>query len=171
MSVAQSNPTTAPEAARAKGRGSLLAKLLGGALVVALLAAVTVAVWPESAADRAHDDGERLGQAVGDLYYADSDAEVEAALSDIDGAVADTREHAGDELASQVGDQADALSRAADGFVGSRTTDDAWEADLYQAELDVALDDLSTGASDFRAQGPEVHQAFWQGVDDGLPQG
>jgi hypothetical protein len=171
MSVAQSTQTPASGAARAKGRGSLLAKLLGGALVVALLAAVTVAVWPQSAADRAHDDGERLGQAVGDLYYADSDAEVDAAISDIDSAVADTREHAGDELASQVDDQADALSRAADGFVGSVTTDSAWDQELYEAELDVALDDLTTGASDFRAQGPEVHQAFWQGVEDGLPQG
>ena len=149
---------------------SILAKLVGGVLVVALLAAVTVAVWPESAADRARDDGEALGQAVGDLYYAETDAEVEAALTDIDSAVADTREHAGDELASQVEDQADALSRAADGFVGSRTTDDAWAADIYQAELDVALDDLADNAGDFRAQGPEVREAFWQGVEDGLPE-
>jgi uncharacterized protein YdbL (DUF1318 family) len=171
MSIAQSTQTPASGAARTKGRGSLVAKLLGGALVVALLAAVTVAVWPQSAADRARDDGEQLGQAVGDLYYADTDAEVEAAVADIDTAVANTREHAGDELASQVDDQADALSRAADGFVGSRTTDDAWESDLYQAELDVALDDLATNAGDFRAQGPDVHQAFWQGVEDGLPEG
>jgi hypothetical protein len=154
-----------------KSASTLLAKLLGGALAVALLAAVTVAVWPESAADRARDDGEQLGQAVGDLYYAETDAEVDAALADIDSAVADTREHAGDELASQVEDQADALSRAADGFVGSRTTDDPWETDLYQAELDVALDDLADNAGDFRAQGPEVHEAFWQGVNDGLPEG
>jgi hypothetical protein len=171
MSVAQSTPNPVEPAARAKKHGSLLGRILGGALVVALLAAVTVAVWPESAADRARDDGEALGQAVGDLYYADTDAEVDAALADIDSAVADTREHAGDELASQVEDQADALSRAADGFVGSRTTDDAWEADIYQAELDVALDDLADNAGDFRAQGPEVHEAFWQGVEDGLPEG
>ena len=154
-----------------KSKSTLHAKLLCGALVVALLAAVTVAVWPESAADRARDDGEQLGQAVGDLYYADTDAEIDAALADIDTAVADTREHAGDELASQVDDQADALARAADGFVGSRTTDDAWEADIYQAELDVALDELADNAGDFRAQGPEVHEAFWQGVEDGLPEG
>jgi hypothetical protein len=171
MSVAQSTPNPVEPAARAKRHGSLLGRILGGALVVALLAAVTVAVWPESAADRARDDGERLGQAVGNLYYAETDAEVDAALADIDGAVADTREHAGDELASHVEDQADALSRAADGFVGSRTTDDAWEADIYQAELDVALDDLADNAGDFRAQGPEVREAFWQGVNDGLPEG
>jgi hypothetical protein len=170
MSVAQSTPTPAPEAARAEKRGSLLAKLIGGALVVALLAAVTVAVWPQSAADRARDDGEALGQAVSELYYADTDAEVDAALADIDSAVTDTREHAGDELASQVEDQADALARAADGFVGSVTTDSAWDQELYEAELDVALDDLADNASDFRAQGPEVHEAFWQGVNDGLPQ-
>jgi hypothetical protein len=171
MSVAQSTTTPAEPATRAKKHGSLLARILGGALVVALLAAVTVAVWPESAADRAHDDGERLGQAVTDLYYADTDAEVDAALSDIDSAVADTREHAGDEIASQAEDQADALSRAADGFVGSVTTDSAWDQDLYQTELDVALDDLTDNAGDFRAQGPEVHQAFWQGVEDGLGNG
>ena len=154
-----------------KSTSTFLAKLLGGAVVVALLAALTVAVWPESAADRARDDGEALGQAVGDLYYAETDTEVDAALADIDSAVADTREHAGDELAAQVDDQADALSRAADGFVGSRTTDDAWEADIYQAKLDVALDELADNAGDFRAQGPEVHEAFWQGVEDGLPEG
>ena len=83
----------------------------------------------------------------------------------------DTREHAGDEVAEQVDEQADALNRAADGFVGANTTDDAFEADLYQAELDVALDDLSSQASDFRAQGPEVHQAFWEGVDESLSNG
>ncbi len=35
----------------------------------------------------------------------------------------------------------------------------------------MALDDLTSQASDFRAQGPEVHEAFWQGVSDGLPEG
>ena len=65
----------------------------------------------------------------------------------------------------------DALSRAVDGFVGANTTDDSFEADLYQTELDVAVDDLSSQASDFRAQGPEVHQAFWEGVDTGLGNG
>jgi hypothetical protein len=64
--------------------------------------------------------------------------------------------------------QEDALARAAEGFVGSRTTDDAFEADLYQAELDVAVDDLGSQAEDFRTTGPEVQQAFWDGYEAGL---
>ena len=46
--------------------------------------------------------------------------------------------------------------------------EDAWEQDVYQAELEIAMDDLVEGASDFRGDGPEVHQGFWEGVQDGL---
>jgi ABC-type sugar transport system substrate-binding protein len=140
------------------------------ALVAAALAAVAIAVWPASEADKARDDGERVGEAVGELYYADTEAEVDAALADLDEAVADTRDHAGDEVAEQVEQQADALERAVDGYAGAVSSEDAFEADLYEAELEVALDDLSSQASDFRAQGPEVHQAFWEGFEEGLPE-
>ena len=168
MSVSHANPT--PAARRSSG-SSLLAWVSGGLVTAAVLAAMTVVLWPASEADKAHDDGEQFGQAVVQLYTADAQAGVDAALVELDQAVSDTREHAGDEVASQAADQDDALTRAVDGFVGANTTDDAFEAELYQAELDVALDDLSSQASDFRAQGPEVHQAFWEGVDAGLGTG
>jgi hypothetical protein len=32
----------------------------------------------------------------------------------------------------------------------------------------VAVDDLATQAEDFRTQGPEVHQAFWEGYDESI---
>jgi hypothetical protein len=64
--------------------------------------------------------------------------------------------------------QADALARAADGAYGAATTDDAWDQELYEAEFQWATDELVDNASDFRAEGPEVHQAFWQGVEDGV---
>jgi ABC-type sugar transport system substrate-binding protein len=139
------------------------------ALVAAALAAVAIAVWPASEADKARDDGEQVGEAVAQLYYADTEAEVDAALADLDEAVTDTRDHAGDEVAELVAELRDALARAVDGYVGAVTSEDAFESDLYEAELDVALDDLSTQADDFRTQGPEVEQAFWEGVEDGLP--
>jgi hypothetical protein len=139
-----------------------------GTTVAAILAAGAIALWPASETDKARDNGEALGTAVNHLYYADSSAEVDTALTEIDAAVADTRVDVDDELTEQVDDQADALSRAADGFVGSHSSDDEWEADLYQAELDVALDDLSGNASDFRAQGPEVRDAFYEGFDSGV---
>ena len=151
-------------------RKSLIAWIGGGAIAAAILAAIAIAVWPASEADKARDDGEQLGQAVGHLYEAESPTEVDAALAEIDAAVSTTRSHAGDDVADQAADQQDALERAADGFAGAATTDDEWEADVYQAELDIALDDLTDQASDFRAQGPEVHQAFWEGVRDGLPE-
>ena len=163
MSVAQ---TTAPAAGA--DRRSLLGWITGGIAVAALLAALAIALWPASEADKARDDGEKVGAAVSELYYADTSAEVDAALAELDTAVSDTRAHAGDAVADQVADQEDALSRAADGYVGSVTTDDEWEAELYEAELDTALDDLVDNASDFRGEGPEVQQAFWEGVDDGL---
>jgi hypothetical protein len=168
MSVSQTTP--APAARTANG-SSLLRWVSGGLVALAVLAAVTVALWPASEADKARDDGEQFGQAVVQLYNADTEAELDAALVELDQAVTDTREHAGDEVAGQAAEQEDALNRAVDGFVGVNTTDDAFEAELYQAELDVALDDLSSQASDFRAQGPEVHQAFWEGVDEGLGNG
>ena len=167
MSVSHATPAPTSDS----GAASLLRWVSGSLATAAVLAGLTLALWPASEADRARDDGEQFGDAVVQLYNADTQAEVDAALVEVDQAVADTREHAGDEVASQVDEQGDALNRAADGFVGANTTDDAFEAELYQAELDVALDDLSSQASDFRAQGPEVHQAFWEGVDDSLSNG
>jgi hypothetical protein len=162
-------PATEPPAPKAANRTRLQRWIVGGGAGAAILTAVVIAVWPASAADKARDDGERLGEAVGQLYDAQSAAEIDAALAEIDAAVSQTRVHAGDHVAEQVADQQDALARAADGFVGAHTTDDAFEADLYQAELDAALDDLTSQASDFRAEGPEVNQAFWEGVQKGLP--
>ena len=139
-----------------------------GTTVAAILAAGAIALWPASETDKARDNGEALGTAVNHLYYAESSAEVDTALAEIDTAVADTKADVDDELTQQVDDQADALSRAADGFVGSHSTDDEWEADVYQAELDIAIDDLAGNASDLRAQGPEVRHAFYEGFDSGL---
>jgi hypothetical protein len=140
----------------------------GGLLAVAALTAVVVVlVWP-SEADKARADGERYGEAVAQLAAADTPAEVDAALVDVRDAAADTRDHAGDAAAGQVADQQDALDRAVDGFVGSATSDDGFEADLYEAEFDTAVDDLTTQADDFRTQGSEVQQAFWEGYQDGV---
>ena len=138
------------------------------ALIAAALAAVAIAAWPASETEKAREDGEQLGEAVSRLYYAESSAEVDAALAEIDEAAADTSEHAGDEVADQFAAQEDALARAADGFAGSITAGDEFEQDLYQAELEVALDDLAGQASEFRAQGPEVREAFWEGYEDGV---
>ena len=143
--------------------------IIGGSLLALLVAGVVaIAAWPASETDKARDNGEQVGQAVNDLYYAESSSDVDAALSELDAAVSDTRADISDEFADQVNAQTDALDRAADGFVGSRSADDAWEADLYEAELDGALDDLTDNASDFRGQGPEVHQAFWDGFESAV---
>jgi hypothetical protein len=112
--------------------------------------------------------GEQLGQAVAQLQDAQTADEVDAALVELDAAVSDTAEHAGDNVSDQVSDQADALDRTVDGFVGEHTSDDAFEQDLYAAQLDVAVDDLTSQAEDFRTEGPEVQQAFWDGFDTGL---
>jgi hypothetical protein len=146
---------------------SLVAWILGGAAVIATVVVVAIAVWPASEADKAREDGKHVGEAVSALYNAQTTDEASAALTDLRTAVSDTRDHAVDNVADQINDQADALYRAADGFVGSHTTDDAFEADLYQAELDYALDDLDQQAKDFQDEGPEVQQAFWDGYQDG----
>ena len=144
-------------------------KKLGlGTLLALIAAAFTIAVWPASEVDKARTDGEQVGQAVAQLQDAQSADEVDVALAELDTAVSDTAEHAGDNVSDQVNDQADALDRAVDGFVGEHSTDDGFEQDLYEAELDVAVDDLSSQADDFRTEGPEVEQAFWDGVDTGL---
>jgi hypothetical protein len=142
--------------------------IAGGALAAAALAVLAIALWPDSQTDKARADGRQLGEAVAALSTATTSAEVDSALSDIDVALTETRDHAGDRVADQASDQADALDRAADGFVGSRTSDDEFEADLYQAELNGAVDDLYDNASDFRGEGPEVQQAFWEGYQDGV---
>jgi len=160
--------TTTPALSLPTRRGHLLRWVGGGALVVAAIVAIALAVWPASETDKAREDGKQVGQAVNALYTATSTEEVDAALTDLRTAVADTRDHAGDRVSSQIDDQADALSRAADGLAGVHTTD-GFDQDLYQAELDTAVDDLSTQADDFRTEGPEVQQAFWNGVQEELP--
>jgi hypothetical protein len=149
-------------------RSSVLAWIAGGTLLLAAIVAVAIAVWPASEVDKAREDGEQLGAAVSALYAADSSAEVDAALTEMHAAASDARVHAGDAVAEQVADQEDALARAADGFVGSRTSTDDFEAELYQAELDIAVDDLANQAEDFRTTGPEVQQAFWEGYESGV---
>ena len=73
-----------------------------------------------------------------------------------------------DSVADQAAAQEDALARAAEGFTGTHTSEDSWSVDIYQAELNTALDDLARQADDLRTQGPEVQQAFWDGVQTGL---
>jgi uncharacterized protein YPO0396 len=152
-------------------RRSLARWTAGGTGLAAILAAVAVAAWPASAADTARDDGERVGEAVVQLQEAQTTEEVDAALTEVDAAVDEARAHAGEELDEQITDQADALDRAVDGFVGAVETDDEFEAELYEMQLDDAVNDLANNAEDFREQGPEVHDAFWQGVEDGLSAG
>jgi hypothetical protein len=154
--------------ARPARRTSLVGKILGGTLIASALVAATIAVWPASEAEKARDDGEQLGQAVSNLYYADTEADADAALAEIDQAAIDSRDHADDAVAEQVADQEDALARAVDGFVGSRTADHEFDAELYQAELDYAVDDLTTQASEFRTEAPEVQQAYWEGFEEGF---
>ena len=162
-------PGSTPARAATTRSTSVLRWVAGGTGLATILAAGAIALWPASETDKARDDGEQVGIAVNHLSTAESSAEVDTALAELDTAIADTRTHAGDAVANQVDDQTDALSRAADGFAGSVTTDSEWDYELYQAELDVALDDLTDNASDFRGQGPEVHQAFWEGFESGLP--
>jgi len=167
MSVTDTTTFPAASAAGSSPRRSMLRWITGGLLVATLLTAIAIAVWPASEADKAREDGKQFGEAVAQLQNATTAEEVDVALTEVHNAAADTADHAGDAVADQVNRQADALDRAANGFVGSHTTDDAFEYDLYQAELDIALDDLASNADDFQSTGPEVQQAFWDGYDQG----
>ena len=128
----------------------------------------TIALWPASEADKARDDGEQVGQAVSALYDAQSAERGRRGAGRPRGR---RRRHRATTPATavdeQLSDTQDALARAADGFAGAHTTD-GWDADLYQAELDIAVDDLADQAQDIREDAPEVEQAFWDGFDSGL---
>jgi hypothetical protein len=142
----------------------------GGAAVAAVLAAGAIALWPASVADKARDDGERFGTAAAALYDAQSPQEVDAALADMNAAGLAARDHVSGDVTDHISDQEDALTRAADGFVGAHLSGDAWEVDLYQAELNDAVDDLQNEAKSFRNNGSEAAQAFYDGVETGLAQ-
>jgi hypothetical protein len=160
--------TETPSRALRAPRRRLLLWAGGGAGVAAVLAAGAIALWPTSTVDQARDDGERFGEAVSALYNAQSSEEADAALSDLQSAAVDARDHVGDDIDSHIDKQADALNRAADGFVGTHTADDSWSVDIYQAELNDAVDDLADEAESFRTTGPEAAQAFYEGVQTGL---
>jgi hypothetical protein len=140
----------------------------GGAGVAAALVAGAIALWPASTVDQARADGVYFGESVSLLYNASSADEADDALANMRQAALDTRDHVSDDVANHVADQQDALARAADGFVGTRTVDDAWSVDLYQAELNTAVEDLADEAEQFRTTGPEAAQAFYEGVQEGL---
>jgi hypothetical protein len=147
----------------------LFRRLLGGLAVAVAVTAAVIALWPASAQDTAYDDGQRLGQAVADLRNADTTYEVDDALTDVRHAADDARDHASDELDSQITAQGDALSHALNGFAGAVTTDDgSWDQELYESELDSALDDLATQTDEFRTNAPEVTQSFYAGLQEGL---
>jgi hypothetical protein len=165
MSVHSTPMPASPEASSNRRRA--FGWITGGATVTAALVAAAIALWPASEADKARADGEAFGAAVAQLQSATTQAEAEAALTEVQAAAADTREHVDAAVSEQVTAQADALERAVDGFVGANTSTDAWEADLYEWELDVAADDLADNAQDFRTTGPEIQQAFWQGYETG----
>jgi hypothetical protein len=160
--------TTTPAPSLGVSRRRLLGWAGGGTALAAVLAAGAIALWPASTVDQARDDGERFGASVSALYNAQSTEEVDAALADVQSVALDARDHVGDDVAGHVNAQEDALSRAADGFVGTHTSTDGFEVDLYQAELNTAVDDLTSQAEDFRTTGPEAAQAFYEGVQDGL---
>ena len=136
-------------------------------IAIAGVVAAAVLLWPDSEADKAREDGEQVGAAVAALYDADSESEADAALDELTVAIEETRAHAGDAIAEQVAEQEEDLSYAVEGYVGMVESDDEWEADVYETELDYAVDELVNQASDFRETGPEVQQAFWEGVHDG----
>jgi hypothetical protein len=158
-----------PLALQAGKRPSLLRWIVVGGLGAAVLAAVALAAWPASQTDKAREDGRAYGEAVAAVHDARTPAEVDAALAGVHTATSDTRNHTGEAVADHVAAQENALARAAEGFVGAHVSDDALEVDLYRAELDVALDDLTEEASDFGARGPEVQQAFWDGFQEAMP--
>jgi hypothetical protein len=143
--------------------------ILGSAAVAAAITLATIALWPASETEKARDNGEAVGTAVNELYNAQSSEEADVALGDLHDALQNTREDAADYISGQVSDQTDALDRAVDGFVGVHTSDnDSWDQDLYQSELDTAVDDLNSQANDFRSSGPEIQQAFWDGYQTGM---
>jgi hypothetical protein len=162
MAISHAGVLPAPRSTRS----SLLYWFAGGAVALAVLVAVAIALWPQSATDRARADGEAYGAAVAQLRDARSADDVRVALADVHSAAADTRAHAGDAVADQVDAQEDALSRAADGYFGSLGAEDEFTADVYRAQLDVAGDDVADQASDFRAQGDDVARAFADGYAD-----
>jgi hypothetical protein len=145
-----------------------VSRFVASLLALAVVATAAWAFWPASEADKARDDGQAVGQAANHLYYAESTEEVDSALDELNTAVSDTLDHRGDAVGEQVSDQADALERAADGAVGSLTSDNEFDQELYESELDYALEDMSSQADHFRTNAPEVEQAFWEGVDSGL---
>ena len=140
----------------------------GATAAVAAIVVLAIALWPASETEKARDDGERVGAAVSQLQSASTTEEVDDALAELQDAVHDTRAHGYDAVSSQVSDQADALDRAADGYVGSLSSDDDFEEAIYEDELDTAVSDLENNAQDFRETGPEVQQAFWDGYQTGL---
>jgi hypothetical protein len=158
----------APTTTSAPDRRSVVRWISAVVALAAAIAVVAILVWPASNAEKAREDGEQVGEAVAALYAADTSEEVDAALVDLDSAVEETADHAGDAVSEELAETEDALARAADGFVGAVTTDDAFEADLYEAELEDALNDLDDQAEDISEEAPEVEEAFWEGYEEGV---
>ena len=160
-------PSSTPAPARKTTLATWTTWVAGGLAAVAAVVVLVIALWPASETEKARDDGERVGAAVAQVQSAGTTEEVDDALAELQDAVHDTRAHGYDAVTTQVDDQADALYRAADGYVGSISSDDDFEQAIYDDELDAALSDLENNAQDFQTTGPEVQQAFWDGFETG----
>ena len=147
---------------------STVRTVAGAALVALVLGALTLMVWPASEADKAREDGEQLGEAVTQVYEADSESEMDAALAEVDEAVTDSLEHGGEAVAEQAARQDEALDLAVEGYVGAVESTDSFEQDVYETELDYALTELEYNADEFRSSSDDVVAAYWEGFDDGF---
>ena len=150
-------------------RTNLLRWIGGGAVLAALLTALTIALWPASEADKARADGEQVGQAVAQLHEATSSDEVDAALVDLDTAVSDTADHAGDNVSDQVSDQADALyARRRRLRRRAQHRRRLRAGPLRGRARRRGRRPHQPGGGLPRRRAPEVQQAFWDGFDTGL---
>jgi protein-tyrosine-phosphatase len=136
--------------------------------VIALLAGAGCGESPE---DEAREEGKELGQAVHQLYEAETSQEIFQAMDRVvaarDNLRSDVRKVAGEQLEVQ----SDSLADATEAIGEAATATTAQELDDARQDLRNAIQNIRAQAETFESQNDALANAFWRGFQEGYDGG
>ena len=135
------------------------------AIAAATLALAACGQAPE---DEAHEDGERLGQAIAHLYAAETPEDAREAVDEVVTARNEVRQDAAERVSDHADVQRDSLREAVEAYQEAQTATEASDVESARTDLRSAIQDVMAQASSARTEGDSIEREFWRGVTEGF---
>lgn len=135
------------------------------AIAAATLALAACGQAPE---DEAHEDGERLGQAIARLYAAETPEDAREAVDEVIAARNEVRQDAAERVSDHADVQRDSLREAVEAYQEAQTATEAADVESARTDLRSAIQDVMAQASSARTEGDSIEREFWRGVTEGF---